>query len=189
MYKIVDFAKVLMKDFINSLNKNNIICVDATLGNGFDSLYLSSLLNEKGTIYGYDIQEQAIINSNKLFKDHNVTNVITKLSSHENIEEDNIDLAIFNLGYLPGFDKSIKTNKETTMKAIKNLLPKMNKDNMLIVICLYVGHEEGFEESIVIDEFVKSLPSNEYMVSKYQNYNRPSSPYLISISPNKNRRS
>lgn len=189
MYKIVDFAKVLMKDFINSLNKNNIICVDATLGNGFDSLYLSSLLNEKGTIYGYDIQEQAIINSNKLFKDHNVTNVITKLSSHEYIEEDNIDLAIFNLGYLPGFDKSIKTNKETTMKAIKNLLPKMNKDNMLIVICLYVGHEEGFEESIVIDEFVKSLPSNEYMVSKYQNYNRPSSPYLISISPNKNRRS
>ena len=71
---------------------------------------------------------------------------------------------------------------------IKNLLPKMNKDNMLIIICLYIGHEEGMEESIVVDEFVKSLPSSEYMVSKYQNYNRPSSPYLISISPNKNRR-
>ena len=188
MYKIVDFAKVLMKDFITNLSKEQIICVDATLGNGFDSLYLSSLLNEKGTIYGYDIQEQAILNSNKLFVENNIKNVVTKLSSHENIEEDNIDLAIFNLGYLPGFDKSIKTNKDTTMKAIKNLLPKMNKDNMLIIICLYIGHEEGMEESIVVDEFVKSLPSNKYMVSKYQNYNRPTSPYLISISPNKNRR-
>lgn len=185
MYKIVDFAKVLMKDFINNLDKENIVCVDATLGNGNDSLYLSKLLNNKGSIYAYDIQEQALINSNNLFIENNVTNVTMKKVSHEFIEEENIDLAIFNLGYLPGFDKTIKTTKETSLKALNNLLPRMNKENMLIIICLYIGHEEGMEESIILDNYVKNLSSSDYLVSKYQNYNRPTSPYILTISPNK----
>lgn len=185
MYKIVDFAKVLMKDFITSLDKTNIVCVDATLGNGNDSLYLSKLVTNNGHIYAYDIQEQALRNSQYLFENEQVNNVTMKLKSHEYIEEDNIDLAIFNLGYLPGFDKTIKTTKETSLKALNNLLPKMNKDKMLIIICLYVGHKEGLEESILIDEFVKTLPSNEYLVSKYQNYNRVTSPYILTISLNK----
>ena len=185
MYKIVDFAKVLMKDFISSLSKDNIVCVDATLGNGNDSLFLSKLLNNNGHIYAYDIQEQALINSSILFKENNVSNVTMKLMSHEDIEEENIDLVIFNLGYLPGFDKSIKTNKDTTIKAIQNLIPKMNKDNMLIIICLYIGHNEGMEESLVIDDYVKNLSPSNYLVTKYQNYNRPTSPYILTISPNK----
>ena len=74
MYKIVEFAKVLMKDFIVSLNKENIICVDATLGNGFDSLFLSKLINNNGTIYAYDIQQESINNSTKLFKENKQTN-------------------------------------------------------------------------------------------------------------------
>ncbi len=185
MYKIVEFSKVLMKDFINSLNKENITCVDATLGNGFDSLYLSNLVKDKGCIYSYDIQEISLENSQKLFNEHNVTNVFMKLKSHEYIDEDNIDLAIFNLGFLPGSDKKIKTNKDSSLNAIKALLPKMNKENMLIIICLYVGHVEGLEESIVIDEYLKVLPSSKYLVSKYQNYNRPTSPYILTVSYNK----
>lgn len=182
MYKIVDFAKVLMKDFILSLDKDNIICVDATLGNGNDSLYLAKLIKNKGQVFSYDIQQVALDNSLELFIKENVDNVKVKLKSHEDIDETNIDLCIFNLGYLPGADKTVKTKKETTLKAIKNLLPKMNKENMLIIICLYVGHQEGLEESIVIDDFLKNLPSNIYLVTKYQNYNRATSPYVLTIS-------
>lgn len=185
MYKIVEFSKVLMKDFISSLDKENITCVDATLGNGNDSLFLSNLVKDKGTIFAYDIQALSLENSQKLFNEHNVTNVFMKLKSHEYIDEDNIDLAIFNLGFLPGSDKSIKTNKVSSINAIKALLPKMNKDNMLLIICLYVGHPEGIEESIVIDEYLKTLPGSKYLVSKYQNYNRPTSPYVLTVSYNK----
>lgn len=187
MYKIVEFSKVLMKDFILSLNKDNIICVDATLGNGNDALFLSNLINDRGIVIGYDIQELSIENSTKLFKEQNINNVFPKLKSHEFIEEENIDLVIFNLGFLPGSDKTIKTNKVSSLNALKNLLPKMNQDNMLIILCLYVGHQEGLEESIVIDDFVKNLPSSRYLVTKYQNYNRPTSPYLLTISYTKNR--
>jgi hypothetical protein len=185
MYKIVEFAKVLMKDFISNLSKEEIICVDATLGNGNDSLYLAQLLNNHGHVYSYDIQEQALCNSSILFKENNITNVTMKLKSHEYIEEENIDLVIFNLGYLPGSDKSIQTNKDTTIKALNNLLPKMNKENMLIIICLYVGHNEGMLESLLVDQFVKDLSPSEFLVTKYQNYNRPSSPFILTISPNK----
>lgn len=184
MYKIVEFSKVLIENFLKTLDKD-IICVDATLGNGNDALFMSQLINENGKVYGYDIQEQSLINSNNLFKENDVKNIETKLKSHEFIDEENIDLCIFNLGYLPGFDKTIKTNKDTTKNALINLLPKMNKENMLIIICLYVGHKEGLEESIVIDEFLKELPSNKYLVCKYQNYNRPTSPYILTISYNK----
>lgn len=182
MYKIVDFAKVLMNDFLTSLDKDNITCVDATLGNGNDTLTMCSLIKDKGTVYGYDIQELSLENSKKLFQEHNITNAVLKLQSHEFIEETDIDLVIFNLGFLPGSDKTIKTNGKTTLNALKNVLSKMNQEKMLIIICLYVGHMEGLEESIIIDEFVKNLPSNKYLISKYLNYNRPTSPYLLTIS-------
>lgn len=184
MYKIVEFSKVLIENFLNTLDKE-IVCVDATLGNGNDALFMSKIIQEKGKVYGYDIQKQSIVNSISLFEEHNATNIEIKLKSHEFIDEENIDLCIFNLGYLPGFDKTIKTNKETTLKAINNLLPKMNKEKMLIIICLYVGHSEGLEESIEIDKYLKELPSNKYLVCKYQNYNRPTSPYILTLSYNK----
>ena len=55
---------------------------------------------------------------------------------------------------------------------------------MLIIIVLYPGHEEGKIESSMIDEYVKSLPSKDFLVCKYQNYNRPTSPYILTISKN-----
>lgn len=184
MYKIVEFSKVLIKDYLSKID-HNIICVDATLGNGNDSLYISQLIKNKGIVFGYDIQEQSIINSNALFKLHNTKNIITKLKSHEFIEEENIDLCIFNLGYLPRSDKKIKTNKTTTINALNSVISKMNKEKMLIIICIYIGHQEGLEESNALEEFVKNLPSNKYLVCKYQNYNRPLSPYILTISYNK----
>lgn len=184
MFKIVEFSRILIENFLKNIDKE-VICVDATLGNGNDALFISQIIKEKGKVYGYDVQEQSIINSTTLFKENNITNIETKLKSHEFIEEENIDLAIFNLGYLPGYDKTIKTNKETTLNALKNLIPRMNKNKMLIIICLYIGHKEGLEESIEIDKFLKELPSNKYLVCKYQNYNRPTSPYILTLSYNK----
>ena len=86
MYKIVDFSKVLMKDFINSLNKQNLICVDATLGNGNDSLYLSKLLDSNGNVYAYDIQELSITNSTKLNKNLSKA-IVSLLSERGDLEE------------------------------------------------------------------------------------------------------
>ena len=60
-----------------------------------------------------------------------------------------------------------------------------NKEDYLIIIVLYPGHENGLIESQIIDDFCYHLPSNFYLVSKYQNYNRLNAPYIITISKNK----
>lgn len=49
--------------------------------------------------------------------------------------------AIFNLGYLPKGDKTIITKAETTLIAIKEILPRLRKGGLLLLV-VYYGHEE-----------------------------------------------
>lgn len=185
MFKIVEFSHYLIKEHFNRINKDYVIFVDATCGMGHDSLFMAETIYNKGIVVCYDIQEVAIEETKKRLQNNGFENVIYKNTSHVFIDE-RADLVIFNLGYLPSHDKSITTNVETTMKSLTKVL-ELQKENtdMLIIIVVYPGHEEGLKESIIIDEFTRNLPSNYYLVSKYQNYNRPTSPYIITISKDK----
>ena len=133
----------------------------------------------------YDIQDVAISTTKELLTSHNYLNVEYKQMSHEFISEI-ADLIIYNCGYLPGHDKSLTTKASSTLASVKKALSIMAVNtNLLIIIVLYPGHPEGKVESDLIDSFAKELPSNKYLVSKYLNYNRPTSPYIITISTNK----
>ena len=39
--------------------------VDGTLGNGHDTVFLAKLVGPNGHVYGFDIQEQAIVSTKK----------------------------------------------------------------------------------------------------------------------------
>ena len=184
MFKIVEFSHVLISNHLNNLNKDNIIVVDATCGNGNDSLFIANCLNNKGTLVCYDIQQIAINNTKLLLESNNYYNVIYKLTSFENISEIP-DLVIYNCGYLPGSDKSIKTTSNQTLNSISKITNLINQnEHLLIIIVLYPGHSEGKIESELIDDWCFNLSSKEYLVCKYQNYNRPTSPYILTISKN-----
>ena len=185
MFKIVEFSHLLIKEYINNSKKNFIRCLDATCGNGFDTLFMATLLKENGHVDAYDIQQIALDNTQTKLIENNISNVTLINKSHDLIDPSLYDLAIFNLGYLPNADKSITTNHETSLKAIKILSDEIiNNKNLLIIICIYPGHPEGKLEAKCIEEFVLNLPSNKYLVTKYLNYNRPTSPYIITISKN-----
>ena len=87
-----------MIEFVHRrIEKNNYnIAVDFTMGNGYDTLFLSGLANK---VYSFDIQEQALVNTKERLKD--VNNVELILDSHEHVDKyvDRIDVGIFNLGY------------------------------------------------------------------------------------------
>ena len=186
MLKIVEASHLIIREYLNCVSLNFIRCLDATCGAGNDTLFLSSNLKDKGHIDAYDIQEKAIELTKQKINTDGYNNVSYYLKSHDTINPSNYDLAIFNLGYLPGTDKSITTNHISTMKAIKSLTEEIiNNPLLLIIIAVYPGHEEGKIESNLIDEYVKNLSSSLYLVTKYQNYNRNLSPYLITISKNK----
>ncbi len=185
MFKIVEFSHLLIREYIRNSNLNYIRCLDATCGNGYDTIYMAELLKDKGHVDAYDIQKVAIDNTKEKLDSYNINNVNLFNQSHDLINPSLYDLAIFNLGYLPNADKTITTKHDISLKAIKLLTEEiLNNKDLTIIICVYPGHPEGKLESLYIDEYVLTLSSSKYLVTKYQNYNRPQSPYIITISKN-----
>lgn len=95
--------------------------VDCTVGNGHDTLFLANLVGTDGTVYGFDIQPQAIENTKALLRKTppSAKNIFLYNISHSKVDEilpyqTMISAAIFNLGYLPGGDKTIVTYPDIT---------------------------------------------------------------------------
>ena len=165
-----------VKQIIIENIKPNDLVIDATIGNGYDSSFILPLIPQ-GHLYGFDIQETAIINTKKLLKKENYT--LYKISHEHMLKtlklENKVSLIIFNLGYLPNSDKKIKTNYKTTIKAIKDSIILLNNKG-IILITVYPGTKEGLEESIKINEFLKNINHNVY-----RNTDNKIAPYLITI--------
>lgn len=155
------------------------IVVDATCGNGNDTLTLSRLAKE---VYAFDIQPDAIKSTKKSLNKNNINNVKLINDSHENLDkyldnyEGKISLITFNLGYLPGGNKSIITNHNSTMTAIEKGLNLLNKKGIILVTCY--PHEEGKKES---KEIITYLDNNKINYKIYANTNNKNAPFLIEI--------
>ena len=161
--------------------------VDATMGNGNDTLFLAQLVGENGCVHAFDVQEQAIINTEIRIKEHQCDKQTTlHLTGHENIGkvidiDTSISAAIFNLGYLPKSDKSIVTREDTTIKALEELLLRL-KETGRIILVIYDGHDEAKVEKAEVLSFVSNLPQEIYSVLSYQFINqRNNPPSLICI--------
>ena len=160
MYKYfinpVDIVRRIMFDYV----KEGDIVVDCTVGNGNDTLNLAKLVGDSGKVYGFDIQSIAInITKEKLEKKGLENRVLLIQDSHENIDKyllDKISLVVYNLGYLPKGDKSIKTNPVSTIKSIKKTLPLLKSNGLLLITC-YTGHEGGKEEKEEVELDRKSV--------------------------------
>ncbi len=73
--------------FITEQVQPGDICIDATMGNGNDTLLLSSFCKETGHVFAFDIQEQALDHTRQRLMDADVTqNYTLLLESHTNIE-------------------------------------------------------------------------------------------------------
>lgn len=183
MKRPIEFAHTLL---IDSVNEGDTV-IDATCGNGNDTLFLAKLTGESGHVYAFDIQQDAITRTKELTKDYNHVHLIH--DSHANLnqylqESSTLDGAIFNLGYLPKSDKTIITLAESTIEAITSMLKILNK-NKRIVIVVYHGHEGGKEEKNAVLEFVQSLNQKEFSVLQYGFINQKNNPpFVIGIEKN-----
>lgn len=126
------------------------IAVDATAGNGNDTLKLSSLAKQ---VYAFDIQELAVIQTKIRTQDK--TNVTVLLERHENIHRvvPAFDVLVFNLGYLPNSDQTLSTQAETTILALQNNLPYLNQKGHLL-ITYYRKHPGGNEEYELVSDYL-----------------------------------
>ncbi len=170
------FAKIALKQGGNA--------IDATLGNGNDALFLSKYAK---LVYAFDIQKKAVETSRKLLSEHCVENVKIILDSHEamlNYIKAPVHVIMFNLGYLPNSDKSIKTQASSTINALSSAL-KIIETEGLIIVTLYRGHPEGEKEALEVENFLLGINPKTFTVKKYQVLNRYQAPYNIVIHRHK----
>ncbi|SHI46842.1 Putative rRNA methylase [Clostridium cavendishii DSM 21758] len=171
----------LAKLFLKGNIKNGDIVVDATMGNGNDTLFLSELVGNKGKVFSFDIQEIAILSTKKLLENNNVNNVELIQKGHENIGEyisEEIAAIMFNLGYLPKGDHTISTKAETTITAIEKGLKLLKKDGIITVI-IYYGHEEGQIEKEKLLKYFETLDSKKFHVMKSDYINQLKQPPIL----------
>lgn len=62
----------------------------------------------------------------------------------------------YNLGYLPKGDKSITTTRSSTLKSIESALQIVRVGGLISILC-YVGHPEGEQETMSVQQFVSAL--------------------------------
>ena len=148
MDKVLAFSKKLLKEVID---KNSIV-VDATAGNGNDTLFLAKTSAKK--VFAFDVQNQATTNTNDLLEKNNLADKCEViLDSHENFDkyiEENIQAVVFNLGYLPNADHTITTQAETTLNAIKKFITKLNIGGRIVIRTEPTGSKRDRSISISI---------------------------------------
>ena len=167
-------------DFLAQVITREDIVVDATMGNGHDTLFLAKLAKQ---VYAFDIQEQALEKTSQRLQEAGLTNAELILQGHETVDQfvKEVKAAIFNLGYLPSADKSIITQPQTTLDALDKLCHMLVKGGR-IAIMIYYGHEGGDIERDAVLDFVSQLPQQEYTATIYRTLNQINNPpFLVMI--------
>lgn len=177
MFKYVGDISLISHYIVKEFLKNKDIAIDATLGNGYDTDFLSENFKE---VYSFEIQKYACENYAKR-KNNNVT-VINE--SHDLLKKyvsTNVDCIMYNLGFLPGGNKEVTTKHETSFKSIKEGT-ELLRSGGIMTICLYRGHGEGKEEEKIIMPYLESLPKDQFGVMYHSFLNRSKdAPILIVI--------
>lgn len=169
-------------EIILSQAPENGIYIDATMGNGNDTLLLCKMAGKTGKVYAFDIQKEALEKTEELLRRHQLSERARLiLDSHEYmdqyVEEKSVDVICFNFGYLPGGSHEIATAPDTSIKAIRKAL-KILKSGGMLSLCIYSGKDTGFEEKEKILAYLKELPAKEYTVIVNEYYNRRNHPPL-----------
>jgi len=139
--------------------------VDATAGNGQDTLELARLVGETGRVHAFDIQQAAIDQTRRRLTRYGLMERVTlQLCGHEHLLErlppesrGNIAAVMFNLGYLPGGDKKRITRAATTLRGMEQAIQCLRPGGVLTVIA-YPGHPGGSEELDAVKHWFQHQP-------------------------------
>ncbi|RYD64173.1 MAG: methyltransferase domain-containing protein [Verrucomicrobiaceae bacterium] len=130
------------------------LAIDATAGNGHDTVFLAKLVGEAGKVIAFDVQEQAIASTrDRLTAENLLERAKLVHGSHSLIPEHaaagSTSAVMFNLGYLPGGDHTVITRTDETLQALEGALSVLKPGGILTIVC-YPGHEGGDAESAAV---------------------------------------
>jgi ubiquinone/menaquinone biosynthesis C-methylase UbiE len=184
---VLSFAHQLLSQRVHPGDR----AIDATLGNGNDVLLLAKLAGNRGRVYGFDIQQQALDQSWMRLRNEipdASSFVQLHLCSHADMEalipsadQGSIAAVVFNLGYLPGAEQDTITQEASTLPALEASLRILRKGG-IVTIVLYTGHSGGSEEAQAVESWAMQLSAAHFQVLRYQFINRANhAPYLLAV--------
>jgi predicted methyltransferase len=159
--------------------------VDATCGNGHDTLLLAQLVGPAGRVWAFDIQADALSATRRLLHEAGcLAQTELVAAGHERLGEfvaAPVRAVVFNLGYLPGGDKSCVTRPESTAAAMQQgsdlLIP-----GGIMTIAVYTGHPGGAEEGAAVEAWAGNLSPALFNVWHCRQASRPATaPWLVVV--------
>jgi Putative rRNA methylase len=164
--------------------------IDATCGNGLDTLKLCQLTLsfDKGKVYALDIQSKAIESTRHFLDIHLAKELMGRVEIRQcchslfpaEIPPRSIKLIVYNLGYLPGGDKEKTTVDMTTLTSLGQAQALLQPGGVISLTC-YPGHREGAKEQEAIVAFVADLSPKDWSCCHHVWLNRHQSPSLLLI--------
>jgi predicted methyltransferase len=138
--------------------------IDATAGNGHDSLFLANQVGATGKVIAIDIQASAIETTQARLAAAHLTkrtqlycaDHATTLEALTSSQANKIAAIVFNLGYLPGSDKTIQTQTSSTERAL-NASKALLCSGGLLCVTAYRGHPGGMEEAALVENWMRAL--------------------------------
>lgn len=158
------------------------LAIDATAGNGHDTVFLAAKVGPSGKVIAIDIQAAAIAATRQRLIDANlIEHVELHTGDHAQIiqqlttnQQSTYTTITFNLGYLPGSNHGIQTLPETTLAALNASLILLRPCGLLCVTA-YRGHPGGQDEANSVEQWMRQQETDGHQVESHipESQNRP----------------
>jgi predicted methyltransferase len=148
--------------------------IDATVGNGHDTLFLARQVGATGHVYGFDVQQAALDASAARLRAEGVADRASLIhAGHETMARQlpatlrgKVQAIMFNLGYLPGSDRGCITRATSTLPALEQSLALLAPQGVLSLLA-YRGHAGGQDEAATVTRWLLGLDAEHYRVHRF----------------------
>ena len=156
----------IVHDFLRRTVRPGSLCIDATAGRGRDTALLCELAGEGGRVLAFDVQEDAVRQTNELLAREG-KHAEVHLDSHAHMDSyaapESVDCIVFNFGRLPGGDPHIFTHADSSIEAVNAGL-RLLKPGGVMALAIYYGGENGYGERDALLAHLKTLDDRKYSV-------------------------
>lgn len=151
------------------------LAIDATVGNGHDTVFLARTVGPTGRVVGFDVQREAL-NETRRRVDEEAPDVSLRLvhAGHQTLareldetERGQVEAVMFNLGYLPGGDHSVTTSPDTTRQALEASAEVLRPGGVITIVA-YTGHEGGKVEAQAVESWGAALSQDQFRTLSYR---------------------
>lgn len=172
-------ARFWAREMIEGAMFEGARAIDATMGNGHDTQWLCELAGSSGHVYAFDVQKDAVERTRERLNAVGLADRATLLcQGHQHMADfvkETVDVVVFNLGWLPGAEHGVTTRTDTTLQAVDAALALL-KEEGIMTVCIYPGHEEGARELETLMDWAAKLDDRRYDALLKSYLNQPNDP-------------